>query len=111
MNKEKLESGVSPGIKQTTYTATKKDGTKMVEKITKDKESGEITSHTVDGEEVEKKPKKQPTVLQYSPSNAEFIQIKLLEMISNQLKEINYYLRLQVEDKIDDKKVEEEING
>jgi len=117
MAEKKLESGMVDNKKTTTYTVTKEDGTKMVETVVKNKETGEV-KHFVDGEEVkengnvEKKESSSPLV-RYTVGNGELLQIKLLEMIVNQLKEINYYVRRLAEKSTDinDDKVREAING
>ena len=112
--------------KTTTYTVTKEDGTKMVETVVKNKETGEV-KHFVDGEEVkaeeqesgnvEKKesPKKESSspLVRYNVGNGELLQIKVLEMIVNQWKEINYYVRRLAEKSADKDgdKVRKAING
>jgi len=109
-----LESGKVANEKVTTYTVKKEDGTQMVEKIVQNKDTGEV-KRFVDNEEVkiEEAQEKKPVVVQYHPGNEGLINIKLMEMVINQLKEMNYYVRQLAEKSgdISDKKVKEAIEN
>jgi len=111
MTDKRLESGKVENQKTTTYVGKDKDGNEIREEVKLNKDTGEVT-RKVNGEEVkpeEKKEnkKKDPVVLQYSPSNGEFLIIKLLQMLVHQQKEVAYYLRMLAKDKIDDEELKE----
>lgn len=108
-----LESGNVKNEKRTTYKVTDEEGKQHVEEVILNKDTGEVT-RKLDGKEVEEpkkqeEQKKQPAVLRYSPSNADFIMIKQLEMLINQQKEISYYLRKLAADKLDDEELLKEL--
>lgn len=115
---EKIETGTVLNEKVTTYTGTKDDGNKMTEKITLNKDTGEV-SREVDGVKIEpalpnrsQSPKQ--VIVSYAAGNGEFIIVKLLDAILKQLKETNYYVRELAEKShivIDDEKVKEAINN
>ena len=120
MSEKKFESGQVENQTKTTYTGKDKDGKVIREEVVKNKETGEVT-RTVNGKPVENtKPvdgkqdfelnalgeNKKPALLEYRQSNGEFITIKLLEMIVNQLKELNYRLA-KVEEKKEESQDEE----
>ena len=89
-----LESGKVRNERTTTKKAETSSGT-VTEKVVQDKDTNEITEHTVTDQEGTRNVKKEekPKILQYHPSNGEFILIKLLEMIKQQNTEQSYYLR------------------
>lgn len=106
-----LESGKVANEKVTTYQGKDKDGKEITEQVTKNKDTGEIT-RKVDGQEVKEEPiEKKPTIIQYQMGNGEFILVKQQEMMINQLKEMNFYLRKLAEKEglLDDNKLKEEL--
>ena len=88
--KGKIESGKSNNEKITELKATDEEGKAHTERVVKDKDTGEIKSHTVDGKEVEAP--KPPEKIRYVESNFEPMMILVLNQILNQLKEMNYYM-------------------
>lgn len=98
---------------QNTYTVKTEDGKTMTEQVTKNKDTNDI-KRNLDGKHIkpslDDKDILKPTTVSYVQGNGDMMQILILKQILNQLKEMNYYLRLQVKDDIDDKKVLEAIN-
>lgn len=96
MTEPKLESGIVGNTVQETRTMKNKDGSKTVESVKLNTDTGELLSHTIDGKEVEKETKDKPTPtakVTYQQSNFEPLLIILLNKILNQLAETNYYLK------------------
>ena len=101
---KKLESGKVKNEQRTTRKIKKKDGSSITEEIVKNKDTGKITKHTIDGKSVMEKPKQE--VVQITNENAALLtakflnmllqqnlkQFQLLERINMQLTEMNYYM-------------------
>ncbi|MCP4481433.1 MAG: hypothetical protein GY817_01205 [bacterium] len=101
---KKLESGKVKNEQRTSRKIKKKDGSVLLEEIVKDKDTGKITKHTIDGKSVMKKPKQE--VVQITNENAALLtakflnmllqqnlkQLQLSEKINMQLTEMNYYM-------------------
>ena len=101
-----LESGEVDNKTVNTYTVSKNDGTKMVEQVIVNKDDKKV-SRKLDNKDVSVSDER----MIYQAGNAEIMNIILLKNILKQLIEMNYYLRLQVQDKIVDEKVKEAIKN
>ncbi len=114
---QKIESGISGDIQNTHKQFKDSIGNAHNEVKQVDKTTGEVTSHILDGKEMEEK-KSESKNIQYNPGNGEYFsilnmqnQLALLQLISNQLKEINYYLVKGFGDKSDQERIDKLLHN